>query len=169
MGAGVGAVSDIALQLALNGGNFDCLDWGDVGVAAGLGALGGAAGGLLKGARYGRMASTQISISEGKLGYVLGKASGRAHNVARAHQNAGQLARVGVYDNSAGRQLLRDHLRSVAADPSNVSRTFVDQYGKSVVKESLFAGPGGFLKFESAWQVTSGGRLRLTSVIPFGG
>ena len=62
-GAAFGAASDIALQLALNGGNFDCLDWGEVGVAAGLGAVGGAAGGLLRGARIGRAANTARGAS----------------------------------------------------------------------------------------------------------
>jgi filamentous hemagglutinin len=108
-------------------------------------------------------------IEEGKLAYLLGTASGRAHNIERALQNAGQLARVGVQDTPAGRALLQSHLQGVAADASNVARAFSNQYGNYVVKESLFAGPGGFLKLESTWQVMEGGGLRLTTAIPFGG
>ncbi len=55
-GAGVGAVTDIALQLALNGGNFKCIKWGQVGVSAGLGAIGGGVGGYLAKLRQVRQA-----------------------------------------------------------------------------------------------------------------
>lgn len=41
-GAAIGGGADLALQLALNGGSFDCVDWGQVGVSAAMGALGGA-------------------------------------------------------------------------------------------------------------------------------
>jgi filamentous hemagglutinin len=74
-----------------------------------------------------------------------------------------------VQDTPAGRALLQSHLQGVAADASNVARAFSNQYGNYVVKESLFAGPGGFLKLESTWQVMEGGGLRLTTAIPFGG
>jgi filamentous hemagglutinin len=68
-----------------------------------------------------------------------------------------------------GRALLRSHLQGAAGDASNVARAFSNQYGNFVVKESLFAGPGGFLKFESTWQVVEGGGLRFTTAIPLGG
>jgi hypothetical protein len=55
-GAGAGAVTDIALQLALNGGRFECIKWGQVGVAAGLGAFGGGVGGYLAKLRQVRQA-----------------------------------------------------------------------------------------------------------------
>ncbi len=108
-------------------------------------------------------------IEEGKLGYLLGQASGRAHNVERALENAGQLARIEVHDSTAGRALLRSHLQRVASDASNVVRTFSNQYGNFVIKESLLAGLHGFVKFESTWQVLIGDGLRLITAIPFGG
>ena len=37
------------------------------------------------------------------------------------------------------------------------------------VLESLLAGPGGFLKVESIWQILSDGSRKLTTTIPFGG
>jgi RHS repeat-associated protein len=113
--------------------------------------------------------TTSAVVQEGKLGYLLGQASGRVHNLARALQNAGQLARVGVQNTAAGRALLQSHLQDVAADATNVVETYSNEYGSYVVKESLFSGPGGFLKLESTWEVTEGGTLRLTSAIPFGG
>jgi RHS repeat-associated protein len=53
LGAGIGALTDIGLQLVMNGGNFDCLDWKQVGVSAGLGALGGGLGSLTRVGRVG--------------------------------------------------------------------------------------------------------------------
>ena len=46
VGAASSAVTEIALQLATNGGNFDCIDWGYVGVSAAIGALPGVGKGL---------------------------------------------------------------------------------------------------------------------------
>ena len=43
-GAAMGAVSDVLIQLAMNGGRFECLDLWQTGASAALGALGG--GGL---------------------------------------------------------------------------------------------------------------------------
>jgi len=43
-----------------------------------------------------------------------------------------------------------------------------NEHGTFQISESLFSGPGGFLKFESTWQVTDDG-FRLTTVIPMGG
>jgi hypothetical protein len=38
-GAGFGFVSDVALQLATNGGNFSCIDWKSVAIATAVGAV----------------------------------------------------------------------------------------------------------------------------------
>jgi hypothetical protein len=40
--------------------------------------------------------------------------------------------------------------------------------GNYQIRESLFVGPNGYIKFESTWQVLEGG-LRVTTAIPFGG
>ena len=50
VGAGLGALVDIGMQLVFNGGNVNDISWGSVAVSAGLGALGGGlgSGGLLK-------------------------------------------------------------------------------------------------------------------------
>lgn len=48
-------------------------------------------------------------------------------------------------------------------------RTFTNQYGTFQLRESLFAGPGGFVKLESTWQVLEGGDFRFTTAIPLGG
>ena len=59
-------------------------------------------------------------------------------------------------------------VNDVIAKPDNVVRSFTNKNGTFQIRESLFAGPDGFLKFESTWQVTQDG-LRLTTVIPMGG
>lgn len=50
----------------------------------------------------------------------------------------------------------------------NIVQTFANEHGTFQIRESLFSGPGGFLKFESTCQVTGDG-CRLTTVIPMGG
>ena len=104
-----------------------------------------------------------------KFGYLFGQASGRAHNIQRALQNAAQLGRVGVRAGTEGRTLLQSHFNGVVNDPSNIASSFSNQYGSFVVRESLFAGPGGFVKLESTWQVMENGSFRLSTAIPFGG
>lgn len=108
-------------------------------------------------------------VDPAKFRYLFGEAGGNAHNVARTAQNAGQMARVGVYNTAEGRALLQSHFESVVTNPSNITRSFTNQYGTFQVRESLFAGPGGFVKFESTWQVLEGGGFRFTTAIPFGG
>jgi filamentous hemagglutinin len=108
-------------------------------------------------------------ISEGKFGYLFGEASGNAHNVERALENASQLSRVGVYNNAEGQALLQGHFDAVVGDSSNIISSTSNQYGNFVTRESLFAGPGGFIKFQSTWQVMEGGAQRFNTAIPFGG
>ncbi|MCV2886371.1 RHS domain-containing protein [Aestuariibacter sp. AA17] len=51
IGAGIGAGIDLLSQLASNGGNWNCVSWGQVAISAGLGAIGGGlTNGLAKGA-----------------------------------------------------------------------------------------------------------------------
>ncbi len=48
-GAAIGAAVDLLIQLAINGGQIECIDWFQVGVGAGLGAVGGVGGFALTG------------------------------------------------------------------------------------------------------------------------
>ena len=70
VGALIGAGFDLATQLAANGGNWHCVKWGQVGLSAALGAVGGGLGGrgLTAGLR-GLSNATKGSIGEG-LSYV---------------------------------------------------------------------------------------------------
>jgi filamentous hemagglutinin len=110
---------------------------------------------------------TFAKVDAGKYDYLFGKVASSDHNAARSVQNAQQLAKVGVYDTPTGRSLLQSHFDEVVAQNSNILRTYSNEYGTYQVRESLFSGPGGFLKFETTWETTSDG-LRLTTVIPLG-
>ena len=130
-------------------------------VAKGLGAL---AGKLLgRGAGSGR-----AIVDAGKYDYLFGKVMSNSHNAARSLQNQRQLARIGVHNTSKGRELLRRHFDDIVARQDNIIDTIDNDYGKFQIRESLFVGPHGLLKFESTWQITENG-LRLTTVIPMGG
>jgi hypothetical protein len=110
-----------------------------------------------------------VVIEEGKIGYLFGRAGGRAHNVERATENAAQMRRIGVPDNAEGRALLRKHFDQTARTSSNVTNTFSNEHGTFEVRESLLSGPGGHVKLNSTWQVMGGGVRRLTTAIPYGG
>ncbi len=107
-------------------------------------------------------------VDAGKYDYLFGNVSSNSHNLRRSLQNQRQLNRIGVYDNAAGRDLLASHFDEVLATDSNIVRTWTDEWGTHQIRESIFAGPDGVLKFESSWQVMSDG-FRLETVIPFGG
>jgi len=109
-----------------------------------------------------------VLVDAGKYDYLFGNVSSNSHNLSRSLQNQRQLNRIGVYDNAAGRDLLSSHFDEVLATDSNIVRTWTDEWGTHQIRESIFAGPNGVLKFESSWQVTSDG-FRLETVIPFGG
>ena len=113
-------------------------------------------------------AGSRALVDAGKYDYLFGRVASGGHNAARSAQNAQQLARIGVYDNAAGRSLLSNHFDDVIARTDNIASTFSNKHGTFQIRDSLFSGPGGFLKFESTWQVTDDG-FRLTTVIPMGG
>jgi len=111
-------------------------------------------------------------IDSGKFDYLFGKASGTknvSHNLPRTRQNLAQMKRLGIPDNSNGRFLLQNHFDGVVNDPSNIIKTWTNQNSQFEIRESLFSGPGGFAKFESAWEIMSDGSRRFTTVIIKGG
>lgn len=111
-------------------------------------------------------------VDPGKWDYLFGRATGAknaAHNAPRTAQNAQQMARLGVPDSSEGRAILMQHFDTVVRDPRAVTKTWANEFGAFEARESLFAGPGGFAKFETTWQVLADGTRRLTTVIPMGG
>lgn len=95
-----------------------------------------------------------------KLEYVFGNATGHAHNVERSTDLARQLNRIGIQGDASGRQLLTEHFTMTLNNPMNI----VLEEGAKQTRESLLAGPGGFLKMRSVWQ-----NNRLVTVFLFGG
>jgi hypothetical protein len=111
-------------------------------------------------------------IEPGKWDYLFGKAKGAknaAHNAPRTAQSRQQMHRLGVPDSAQGRAALQRHFDDVVGDPSSVSRSWTNKHGSFETRESLFAGPRGFAKFESTWEVMGDGTRRMTTVIPMGG
>jgi RHS repeat-associated protein len=86
-----------------------------------------------------------------KLEFMLGKATGSAHNIDRSQSLLAQLQRIGLSDNPETRAYLAEHFTSVLNTPNNVLT--VQQNG-NVVRESLLMGPMGALKVQSIWDGT---------------
>ena len=82
-----------------------------------------------------------------KLEYVFGKATGAAHNIERSTSMLKQLQRVGIFDNKAGRSLLKSHL-----EKAYKSAEAVRQSNGRYLRESLLMGPNGALKVKSVWE-----------------
>lgn len=161
-------------QIVVAGAKFATLDWGcDSAKCWALEAAGIGPGKIFDVLKLAKRTSHAAKgggalVDAGKYDYLFGNVASNAHNAARSAQNAQQLARVGVHNNAAGRGMLQSHFDDVIARNDNITRTFTNEHGTFQIRDSLFSGPGGFLKFESTWQVTDDG-FRLSTVIPMGG
>jgi filamentous hemagglutinin len=91
------------------------------------------------------------------------------HNASRSAQNNNQLARVGIYNNPEGIEILQSFFDGVVGDDSNIMKSYTNKFGNYQVRNALLAGPGGFIRMETTWQVLNDGNYRLTTAIPFGG
>ncbi len=92
------------------------------------------------------------SIIGRKLLFAFGKAGGNNHNIRRSNDMLRQLESIGLHDNKENRAYVAQHLLSVYWDTTNIKE---NQGRNRVVKESLLAGPRGFLKVESIWDVSN--------------
>lgn len=108
-----------------------------------------------------------VIVDEGKWGYMFGRVTGDTHNTPRSAQNLAQLNRIGIYDTAEGRRILSDFFKEQVTLTSNIVNTFSNRYGDFQIRDGLLAGPRGFLRVESTWQVTDRG-YRLATIIPRG-
>lgn len=83
-----------------------------------------------------------------KLDYLFGKATGRQHNLDRSLSMLKALERIGLYETPTSRSYIAEHLEQVFYNQENIS----SQNGNWVKRDSLLAGPRGFLKVESTWK-----------------
>ncbi|MBN9386394.1 MAG: hypothetical protein J0H74_36895, partial [Chitinophagaceae bacterium] len=81
-----------------------------------------------------------------KLKYLFGKATGSLHNLERTAEMNRLLNSIGIFDNAQGQALIRAHLGEILNSTKGVT-----QSTGRVLRESLLAGPYGFLKVESVW------------------
>ncbi len=84
-----------------------------------------------------------------KLDYMFGKATGSTHNLNRTVQMQGQLSRIGLFDNDAGRSYIEQQMNNVLNDPTSIVR--VQENGR-ILRQSLLTGPNGALDMETVWE-----------------
>ncbi|WIM09099.1 MAG: hypothetical protein OJF58_000050 [Enhydrobacter sp.] len=99
VGAAAGAASDVAIQLAINGGKFGCINWGSVGISAALGAVGGAGGGYVDmlfrrafAALAARRAAQTAAQALGEASTTIGARGGESAAAAAGRQAHRELA-----------------------------------------------------------------------------
>lgn len=65
------------------------------------------------------MAEASAIISR-KSDYILGKATGNAHNLERSHSMYEQIKRIGLSDNPETRGIIKDNLIGALKNPSSI-------------------------------------------------
>ncbi|MEV5539826.1 hypothetical protein AB0L13_23505 [Saccharopolyspora shandongensis] len=108
-------------------------------------------------------------IDEGKFDYAFGKVNSNKHSAKRSNQIKIELSHIRIFGNPKGREIVREHLDNVVRSDNNISQVSDHSWGHRQVRESLLAGPGGFMKLQTVWQEKSDGNLQLITLIPFGG
>lgn len=93
-----------------------------------------------------------------------GDGTGSIHNIQRSQSIQAELKKIGIHDNSVGREYLTKHLNDVLNDPSNISKVENSSYiakelpGQPLVeytattRESFLMGSGGAVKLKSVWE-----------------
>jgi filamentous hemagglutinin len=98
---------------------------------------------------------------------MFGRVASNSHNAARSNQLALEMKMLGVPDNTAGREMLTEHLKRSVKTEGNVVSMFSNQFGKFEVRESFFIGPSGrAANFQSIFQILNDGTRKLSTVIP---
>jgi hypothetical protein len=121
-----------------------------------------------------------MTISERKIDYLFNQnIAPDIHNTPHAIQNAQQMQRLGFYNISLDRNLLRDHLLQIIQNSNNIlerfTRTFIAQDGKVgeseiEIRESPLCGRSGkFAKVKSSWEIIPTGERRFISAELYGG
>jgi len=84
-----------------------------------------------------------------KLDFILGRATGRQHNIDRSVDMLRQLESRGLFDSPATREYLTEHLNQVLNDPTSIVKVMADG---STVRQSFLMGPNGGLMLETVWK-----------------
>ncbi|NTG09230.1 hypothetical protein G6L25_18860, partial [Agrobacterium rhizogenes] len=115
-----------------------------------------------------------VTIDSGKWDYFFGRVDSNQHNQDRSLQIQQQFARIGIYDNLAGRSTIAEALQNSVNTPNSVIETFSQTTPNGSVQnfevvEGLLMGPGGGLKLTSTFEIMPNGAKRLVTTIPKGG
>jgi RHS repeat-associated protein len=134
-----GGVKDVGPEIVA-----ECLILKGVGKA--FSAASGAALNAWRAYRAAQAAELTVQLGS-KLDYVLGKATGAAHNVERSTGMLRELEKIGLPDSPATRAILRDNLEKAA------SQQGIAQANGRILRESLLMGPGGkAVNVQSIWE-----------------
>ncbi|MGV1860258.1 hypothetical protein G6L94_18845 [Agrobacterium rhizogenes] len=115
-----------------------------------------------------------VTIDSGKWDYFFGRVDSNQHNQDRSLQIQQQFARIGIYDNLAGRSTIAEALQNSVNTPNSVIETFSQTTPNGSVQnfevvEGLLMGPGGGRKLTSTFEIMPNGAKRLVTTIPKGG
>jgi len=144
------------------GGRCVPIEGAEVSSFSPLDLLSGGISGLLRAPGkwlFGWGADELTPIVGNKLSYFLGQVTSSAHYIERSTMMFSQLTKICLWNTPATRSYLMQNQTNVFNDASSIVRTLPSGY---VVRESLLAEPGGFLKWETVWEGTKllGGLLK---------
>lgn len=139
VGAAAGAGSDLAIQLWKNGGNFSCVDWGDVAFAAGLGGAMGPLGEALLGTRLaGAAGRLMIQATNKALGRAVSPAIRTAEESGLEGANFAQRYFSSMFSKGgkfAGQSVedVAGAIRSGTLSPSDIPVQYIIRDGKTLI------------------------------------
>ncbi len=126
VGAAVGGLIDLGIQLIMNGGDFSCVNYWQVGASAGLGAFGGPVAGLGGRATGIGLSGRASGLSSGPLAAGSNAAKGPRPNGGRGPQHGGPE------HNDAIDNLVNDLLSDPSVSNIRKNQQQVDVNGKKV-------------------------------------
>ena len=142
IGTGVGAVAGLALAGSVTASTAAVVAGANVLVTT-VGT-----GGIVAGSQY--IASNfqrAAPVLGDKLSYVFGQATGSAHNIQRSTDMLRQLNRIGIFDNTTGREYISQKITEAyyCAQP-------ILQNNGRYIREILVMGPNGGVKMNTIWE-----------------
>lgn len=83
-----------------------------------------------------------------KIEYIMGNATGNIHNIERSLEMEKTLNSIGIFDNKAGRTLVKNAFEDAHA---NIDKGVLDHRTGRTSVDTLLSGPNGFAKMTTVW------------------